>query len=150
MQRSITYPFFIKAVALFLLYLLYESLSTIYLFLPPLFGLLFFYFIRSLDKQDISLLLLVVAMLLVYETDKGYLFLSSLVYFSFVYKFILPKIRQLIECRRCLYFIYIVLAYVGFWLFSLLLQQMFWLELASIDSYIIWYILFEFLLVGLL
>ena len=150
MQRSITYPLFIKAIALFILYLLYESLSTIYLFLPPLFGVLFFFFIRSLDKQDISLLLLIVALLLVYEADKGYLFLSSLVYFSFVYKFILPKIRQLIECRRCLHLIYIILAYIGFWLFSMLLQQMFWLELATIDGYVIWYILFEFLLIGLL
>ncbi len=150
MQRSITYPFYLKAITLFLLYLLYESLSTIYLFLPPLFGVLFFYFIRSLDKQDISLLFLVVALLLIYEADKGYLFLSSLVYFSFLYKFILPKLEQVIECRRCLHLIYIILAYIGYWLFSLLLQQVFWLELATIDWYIVWYILFEFLLVGLL
>ncbi len=150
MQRSITYPFYLKAITLFLLYLLYESLSTIYLFLPPLFGVLFFYFIRSLDKQDISLLLLVVALLLIYEADKGYLFLSSLVYFSFLYKFILPKLEQVIECRRCLHLMYIVLAYIGYWLFSLLLQQVFWLELATIDWYIVWYILFEFLLLGLL
>ncbi|MGB6019928.1 MAG: hypothetical protein WBF77_10070 [Sulfurimonadaceae bacterium] len=135
---------------LFIIYLIYESLSNIYLFLPPLFGVLFFYFIRSLDKQDISLLLLVVSLLLVYETDKGYLFLSSLVYFSFVYKFILPRLEQFIECRRCLHFIYIVLAYIGFWLFSLLLQQVLWLELATIDWHVLWYILFEFLLVGLL
>ncbi len=150
MQRSITYPFYIKAITLFLLYLVYESLSTIYLILPPLFGVLFFYFIRSLNKQDTSLLLLVVLLSLVYEADKGYLFLSSLVYFSFVYKFILPKLEQVIECKRCLHLIYMVLAYIGFWLFSLLLQQIFWLELATLDWYVIWYILFEFLLVGLL
>ena len=150
MQRSITYPFYIKATTLFLLYLVYESISTIYLLLPPLFGVLFFYFIRSLNKQDTSLLLLIVLLSLVYEADKGYLFLSSLVYFSFVYKFILPKLEQVIECKRCLHLIYMVLAYIGFWLFSLLLQQIFWLELATLDWYVIWYILFEFLLVGLL
>jgi len=150
MQRSITYPFYIKAITLFLLYLLYESLGTIYLFLPPLFGIIFFYFIRSLDNQDISLLFTVVAFSLVYEADRGYLLLSSLVYFSFVYKFILPKLEQVIECRRCLHFIYIVLAYVGFWLFSLLLQQVLLLEFATIDWYILWYILFEFLLVAIL
>ena len=150
MQRSITYPLYIKAITLFLLYLVYESLSTIYLLLPPLFGVLFFYFIRSLNKQDISLLLLVVILLLVYEADKGYLFFSSLVYFSFVYKFILPKLEQVIECKRCMHLIYIIFAYIGFWLFSLLLQQIFWLELATIDWYVVWYILFEFLLIGLL
>ncbi len=135
---------------LFTIYLVYESLSNIYLFLPPLFGILFFYYIRSVDKQDISMLLLVVALLLVYEADKGYLFLSSLVYFSFVYKFILPKLEQLIECKRCIHFIYIILAYIGFWLFSMLLQQVFWMELATIDWHVLWYIVFEFLLVGLL
>ena len=150
MQRSLTYPFYIKAITLFLLYLLYESLGTIYLFLPPLFGILFFYFIRSLDKQDIGLLLTVVAFLLVYEADRGYLLLSSLVYFSFVYRFILPKLEQVIECRRCLHFFYIILAYIGFWLFSLLLQQMMVLEFATMDGYIVWYIFFEFLLVALL
>ncbi len=135
---------------LFTIYLVYESLSNIYLFLPPLFGILFFYYIRSVDKQDIAMLLLVVALSLVYEADKGYLFLSSLVYFSFIYKFVLPKLEQFIQCKGCLYFIYIVLAYIGFWLFSLLLQQVLWLELATIDWHVVWYILFEFLLVGLL
>jgi len=150
MQRSITYPFYIKAFVLFTLYLVYESLSTIYLFLPPLFGVLFFYFIRALDKQDISLLLLIVALSLVYEADKGYLMLSSLVFFSFTYKFINPKLEQFIECRRCLDLIYIVMAYVGYWLFSLLLQQMFLLEFATIDWHVLWYIAFEFLVVGML
>lgn len=96
------------------------------------------------------MLLLVMALALVFEADKGYLFFSSLVYFAFVYKFILPKLLQLIECRRCLDFIAIILAYIGFWLFSILIQQIFWIEHATIDWSVIWYILFEFLLVGLL
>jgi len=150
MQRSITYPLYIKAIPLLLLYLVYVSLSSIYLFLPPMFGVIFFYFIRSLDKQDISLLLFVVLFSLIYEADKGYLFLSSLVYFSFVYKFILPPIENFIECKRCMHFIYILLAYIGYWLFSLLLQQIFWMELATIDWHVVWYIFFEFMLVALL
>jgi len=150
MQRSITYPFYIKAIPLFILYLVYESLSSIYLFLPPLFGVLFFYFIRSLNRQDIGLLLFVSLLSIVYEADKGYLFLSSLVYFSFVYKFILPRIEQVMHCRPCLHFTYALFAYIGFWLFSLLLQQMFWLEFSSIDWHILWYILFEFFVMGLL
>ena len=150
MQRSITYPFYIRAIPLFILYLFYESLSSIYLFLPPLFGILFFYFIRSLEKQDISLLLFVSLLAMVYEADKGYLFLSSLVYFSFVYRFILPKLEQLVQCRRCLDFINMVIVYIGFWLFSLLLEQIFWLEYSTIDWHVLWYIVFEFLLIGIL
>ena len=150
MQRSITYPFYIKALSLFALYLLYESLSTVYLFLPPLFGVLFFYFIRALDKQEISILLLVTPMLLLYEADKGYLLFSSLVYFTFVYKFILPKLQQMIECKRCMLFIYVFVAYVGFWAFTLLLQQVLWMELPTLDWHVLWYIAFEFFVVTLL
>jgi hypothetical protein len=135
---------------LFALYLLYESLSTIYLFLPPLFGVLFFYFIRALDKQNISMLLLVTAMLLLYEADRGYLIFSSLVYFAFVYKFILPKIRQMIECKPCLIFLYIIFAYLGFWLFTLLLHQVLWMEVPELDWHVLWYIIIEFILAGLL
>ncbi len=150
MQRSITYPFYIKATFVFILFVLYESMSSIYLFLPPLFGVIFFYFIRALDKQDIGLLFLIVLLALVFEAEKGYLFLSSLVYFSFVYKFILPKLHQVIECKRCMHFLYIFLAYIGFWLFTLLLQQIFWMEHASMSWNVLWYILVEFLVVGLL
>jgi hypothetical protein len=132
------------------LYLFYESLSTVYLFLPPLFGVLFFYFIRALDKQDISILLLVSAMLLLYEADKGYLIFSSMVYFSFVYKFILPKLQQLLKCKRCLLFLYVIFAYIGFWLFTLLLQQVLWMEMPTLDWHVLWYIVFEFFLLGLL
>ena len=133
-----------------MLYLFYESLSTVYLFLPPLFGVLFFYFIRALDKQDISILLLVSAMLLLYEADKGYLIFSSMVYFSFVYKFILPKLQQLLKCKRCLLFLYVIFAYIGFWLFTLLLQQVLWMEMPTLDWHVLWYIVFEFFLLGLL
>jgi len=150
MQRSIAYPYYIKAFSLFVLYLLYESLSTIYLFLPPLLGVLFFYFIRALDKQDISLLLLVTLMLLLYEADKGYLLFSSLVYFTFVYKFILPRLQQMIECKRCMLFIYVFFAYIGFWVFTLLLQQVLWMELPTLDWHVLWYIVFEFFVVTLL
>ena len=150
MQRNSTYPFALKGFSLFLLYLLYESLGNIYLFLPPLFGVLFFYFIRALDRQDVSLLLLVMAMLLLYEADKGYLFFSSLVYFAFVYKFLRPKLLQMIECKRCILFIYIVAAYIGFWLFTLLLQQVLWMEMPTLDWHVLWYIIFEFFVVTLL
>lgn len=132
------------------LYLFYESLSTIYLFLPPLFGVLFFYFIRALDKQNISTLLLVTAMLLLYEADRGYLMFSSLFYFAFVYRFILPKLKQIIECKPCQLFIYLIFAYIGFWLFTLLLQQVLWMEMPTLDWHVLWYIIFEFFVLGLL
>jgi len=150
MQRSITYPFFVKALLLFVLYLIYESLSNVYLFLPPLFAVLLFYFIRALDRQDVALLLLVTSLTLVYEADKGYLVFSSLVYFAFLYKFIFPKLNQLIECKKCMLFAYTVFAYIGFWAFSLLLQQVLWMEMPMISWHVLWYILFEFFVVTLL
>ena len=63
---------------------------------------------------------------------------------------ILPKLQQMIECKRCMLFIYVFVAYVGFWAFTLLLQQVLWMELPTLDWHVLWYIVFEFFVVTLL
>jgi hypothetical protein len=150
MQRSITYQNALAGFAYLLLFLVYEGLTSIYLLLPPLLGVLFFHFMRSMERQSLGYLALVIVMLLIFETDKGYLLFSTLVYFAFLYRFVIPKLEQAIHCRWCLKLFYVVLAYLGFWLFTLLLHQIFWLPLPSIDWHIIYYIAVEFFLVSFL
>jgi hypothetical protein len=150
MQRSITYQNALAGSAFLLLFIVYESVTSIYLLLPPLLGVLFFQFMRSMERQRLGYLFLIIVMLLIYETDKGYLPFSTLVYFTFLYHFVIPKLEQIIQCRWCLKLFYVVLAYLGFWIFTLLLHQMFWLPLPSIDWHIIYYIVIEFVLVSFL
>lgn len=150
MQRSLSYQNALAGVAYLLLFLVYEGVTSIYLLLPPLLGLLFFHFMRSIEHQSLGYLFLVIVMLLIYETEKGYLLFSTLVYFAFLYRFVVPKLEQTVHCAWCLKLIYTVLAYAGFWLFAVLLHQMLWLPLPSIDWHIVYYIVIEFFLVSLL
>ncbi len=150
MQRNFLDQNPLGALALLALFVVYESLSSIYLLMPPLLGLLLVHFMRSFEKQHLPSLFLVSIMLLFFEVEKGYLFASTLFYFAFLYHSIIPRLKHYIHCDNCLKFIYIVLAYIGFWLFSLLISKMLAIPSPDIDWYILYYIVIEFILVILL
>ncbi len=151
MQRNSTYkksltPSFIYVV----IFILYESLSSIYLFLPPLFAVLFVLFVRALHKEDVTLAFVVSLCLIIFEADKGYILFTSIIYFAIAYKFIMPKIIQSMNCYWCINISYVLLAYLGFFLFNAILSKVFLLSLPSISYYTIYYIVVEFLIVSIL
>ena len=147
MQRSLTYKKVLAGIGLTIGFALYQSLSSIYLLLPPMLGVLFFYFMYALEKEDLSKLLLVVLLLLVFEAEKDFLLFSTLVYFTFVYRFVIPRLRVMINCKVCLKVIFLSLAYLGFIFFSYVLSQVLWVESPSLDWHIFYYMFIEFFLV---
>lgn len=151
MQRSITHQkSLITQVGYFLAFVVYESLTSIYLFLPPLFAVLFILFANSLrDEESISLFFIILC-LMVFEAENGYLIFSSIVYFGLIYKFLLPRIAQNINCTSCVKASTVFIVYFGFFLFSLLLSKVFLIEQPSINYYIVYYIVIEIFLVTLL
>ena len=150
MQRSITNQRIVKSFGYVALFVLYSSLSTIYPFLPPLLGVLFVLFIRALAKEDVLSLLLISFALLVFEANHGYLFFSSIFYFYIAAKFLLPKIEQNFNCYSCIRIMYVTMAYVGYYLFLMLLSKIFLLPIQHINYYIVYYIVIEFFLVSLI
>ena len=150
MQRSITHQRVVKSLGYVALFVLYSSLSSIYPFLPPLLGLLFVFFIRALDREDIFALALISFSLLVFEANNGYLFFSSIFYFYIAAKFLLPKVEQNFNCYSCIRIMYILMAYIGYFLFLMLLSKIFLLPEQHISYYIIYYIVIEFFLVSLI
>lgn len=151
MQRSIPNKKSIKELFLYsLLYVIYESLSSIYVFLPPLFGVLFVLLIKYLDKDDTISALFISFCLIVFEADKGYVLFSSIIYLLFIYKLILPKIIQNVSCDSCIKAFYILSAYLGFYLANVIVGYIFLLQTPEISYYIVYYILIEFIIVSLL
>lgn len=132
------------------LFIPYEALAMHYLYLPPLFGVLFFLYIRTLETQKSLPFFAVVFMLLVAETSKGYLLLSTLFFFTVSYFLLLPKLRSAVSCRLCINAIIVVLAYVGYWAFAALFAKMFALPLPQLDYRVVFYVIIEFFLIGLL
>ena len=147
MQRSFTYQKILKGLGIAIVFGLYQSLSSIYLLLPPLFGVLFFYFIHALEKEDISRVALIIVLLLIFEAEKDFLLFSSLVYFTFIYRFVIPRLRMMISCKVCLKVLLIVLAYPGYILYSIVLNQVLWVEVPSFDWHIFYYMFLEFFMV---
>ncbi|WP_373070940.1 hypothetical protein [Sulfurimonas sp.] len=150
MQRSISNQKSLTPFLYVALFVLYEGLSSIYLFLPPLLGVLFFLFLEAFKKENLLSIVLVVFSILVYESEKGYLLFSTVIYFALVLKFILPKIEQNFNCKVCTKVSIILLAYIGFYFFTSILSSIFLLPMPSISYYVIYYIVIEFLIVSIL
>jgi len=150
MQRSISHQKPIVPFLYIILFVLYDSLGTIYPFLPPLLAVLYVLFTKALDNDDTVSLFLIVLCLVIFEANYGYIFLSSVIYFYILYKFIMPKIVQSFSCSTCIRIITVVLVYLGFFLFLTLLSNIFLLPQPSINYYIVYYIIIEFFLVSLL
>ncbi|ADN09191.1 hypothetical protein [Sulfurimonas autotrophica] len=150
MQRSISHQKPIIPFLYIILFVLYDSLGSIYPFLPPLLAVLYVLFSRALDNNDTVSIFLIVLCLVVFEANYGYILLSSVVYFYIVYKFIMPKIIQNSSCATCIRAVTVILIYLGFFLFLTLLSNIFLLPQPSINYYIIYYIVIEFFLVSLL
>jgi hypothetical protein len=131
-------------------FIIYEALSSIYLFLPPLLGVLFILFSNALKDDDTLSLLAVSVCLIILEADKGYLIFSTIIFFTFVHKLVLPKLIQNFNCLACIKSFTVIISYIGFYLFSLLISSVFLLPDPGINYYIVYYIVIEIFLVGLL
>jgi hypothetical protein len=150
MQRSILNK---KPLTLFLyiaIFVVYETLSSIYLFLPPMLAVLYVLFARALNQKNTLFVLLVSLCLVIFEAEKGYLIFSTIIYFTFVYKFIMPKLNQNFSCNSCVRLSSVLLAYLGFFIYSLVISNIFLLPTPSINYYTFYYIVIEFLIVSVI
>jgi hypothetical protein len=150
MQRSITHQNPVALFAYIGIFVLYSSLSSIHLYLPPMLAVLFVLFTRSLARNDYASILILSFCLVIFEANHGYMLFSSIIYFYLVYKFIMPKINQNFSCPWCIKLSNILMAYIGYFLFLSLMSSIFLLSPPELNHYIVYYIVIEFLLVSIL
>lgn len=150
MQRSITHQKPVELFAYIVFFVLYSSLSSIYPYLPSMLAILFVLFTRSLANEDYVSILVVSFCLVIFEANNGYILFSSIIYFYFIYKFILPRLEQNFSYSSCIKISYVLLAYIGYFLFLSLISSIFLQAPPELNYYIVYYIVVEFLLVNLL
>lgn len=121
-----------------------------YLLLPPLLAILFFLYYDALTKNDLFSLVIISLMLLVFEAEKGFWFGSSIVFFTMLSLYLLPKIEQMIQCKICMAAIFVFLAYPGYWMFMWFVNQVLLLSVPVIDWHVGLYMIIEFLVVAAL
>lgn len=121
-----------------------------YIFLPPLFGLLFYFYIRALDTQNNMMFFQLVVMLLFAEAASGYWAFSTVIFYTLSYFLLLPRLRNAVSCPGCLNAVIVAYGYLGYWLFLLVMSKMFALTPPDLAWRELFYIAIEFVLVGLL
>lgn len=130
--------------------MVYISLSSIYLFMPPLLAVLFVIISKALKKEDGVVVVLALACLLLYEAEKEFLLFSTIIYFVLTYKLIIPKLNKFSSCKACVVFLTVLISYLGYFLFIYFISNLFMLPLPSFTFYIFYYIVIEFFIVSLL
>ncbi|HEX5329923.1 hypothetical protein [Sulfuricurvum sp.] len=150
MQRSLPNQNVISRLFLVVLFIGYISLSSIYLLMPPLLAILFYAYHNALSKYDLFGLVTIIIMMLVLEAEKGFWFGSTVLFFTLMSHYIIPKIEQVIRCRICMAAIYVGLAYPAYWIYVWFVNQLFLLSVPMIDWHILLYMIIEFLVIAAL
>ncbi|QFR43298.1 hypothetical protein FJR47_05035 [Sulfurimonas xiamenensis] len=150
MQRSISNQNSLTPFLYVVIFIPYIVLSSIHLFLPPLLAILYVLFSRALKKNDLTSLLLICFSLVLFEAEKGYVLFSTLIYFAFIYRYIIPKIAKIINCNICVKMATVILVYIGFFVFNIFLSNIFLMPSPSINYYVIYYIIIEFFILSIL
>ena len=142
MQRSIiNYQPIIPFVLLIGL-ILYESITSIYIYITPLAGFIFLYIIENFENKDKRWIIVVLFIYLTYfELDRGFFILSSLILFLIYYNFIHEELEATIACQNCLKATIILVYYLGFYILNLLFALIFNYSLPKLDiTYIVFII----------
>ncbi len=127
-SRNNTKIFTLIAVSV-LAILLYSSLSDMFpMILLPLLSVCFVLFCRFIDNKQLVLLMLLVIYLLFFEAGKNYPFLSTIIFFSLVYYFLMPYIQYLVRSPKILIPFYTFGIYYGYGVFCILIGSIVGLE----------------------
>ena len=145
MQRGFINKEYIKYFVLIAIFF-YDSISSIYYLLPPMFGILAILVFNALDEDDRYFLFMLLVVLLFFESNRNLLLFSTTLFLIISYYYFVPIIKDITICQKCLYPLYISLAYIGYFLFTLVLSFILNSNYISIDYVVIYYILIEIFL----
>ncbi|HEX5710583.1 MAG TPA: hypothetical protein VFX68_04490 [Sulfuricurvum sp.] len=149
MQRSITYQNALNTLLWVGVFSIYSALTSIYLFLPPLFAVIGYLLYRSLIRYDLFSLIVYSVMLLIIEAEKGYWFGSSVLFFILISHFLLPRLEQNMRCDLCVKGIFVLSSYLLFWIFMSIINTVLLLPAPGLDWHVLFYMGIEFALIAM-
>jgi len=144
MQRSIPYQNTLSNFLWIIVFCVYSPLTSIYLFLPPMLAVMGYFFYRSFLHNDLSSLVVFSLILLMIETEKGYWFGSSILFFLFVSRYLMPYLEQTFRCKLCIKAIFVLVSYLVFWVVLMLVNGILLMSLPHFDWHTFLYMAIEF------
>lgn len=112
MRRDSTYKEIIKSLFIVIFYILYVSYSDIYLFLPPLMGILFLIFHNNWNERNYYKVIAVVICCSFYELDKLLIFGTLPIIFFIIRNFLVIYVEMMLKESLFFILIYIILIYI--------------------------------------
>ncbi|GHS86931.1 hypothetical protein FACS189487_02090 [Campylobacterota bacterium] len=141
MQRdSFNFNDIVRCVAFLALFIVYESLSTIYYFLPPLFG---FCFALAAVKKEPRFMWAVIVYILFYESEHSLITGSGALFLYIFIKYIMPVLEDFIMSRYVIMIIAVLFAYFGYYIFINALYFVFGANTISFSWFLIYYAAIE-------
>jgi len=142
MQRSIINYQPIIPVVLLAFLILYESITSIYVYITPLSGYIFLYIVENITKKEKRWIILSLFIYLAYfEIDRDFFVFSSLILFLVYYRLLHQELKATIACKNCLKVTIIFIYYFGFYIINLLFALIFNYQLPKLDiAYIVFFI----------
>ncbi|HIP02441.1 MAG TPA: hypothetical protein EYG75_02895 [Campylobacterales bacterium] len=132
-RDSINYSVVNPTYILFGIAMVYGVLSPIFFYLTPLIGLSFYYLSEHFEEEERQLENLLIFIYIAFiEINRGLFLFSFLLFFLIFYKIVLKTIKESIVCKWCLPMIYITMGYLGYYLFTLFLSNIFNFEAPAI------------------
>lgn len=144
MRRNSTTQNFIDICLLLGILLIYDALSSMHLWLPPLFGILFLAFVNFYQKERYYSLFAFVIVLCVMEANKGFCPALLFVIYSLVYIFLHNRIVKMFKYVNVVELIYIPAIYLSL----IILNSFFAINPQNLLSFtlLLWYIFAEILM----
>ncbi|MDD2829505.1 MAG: hypothetical protein PHW18_08035 [Sulfuricurvum sp.] len=149
MQRSITYQNTLSTLFWIVAFSFYSALSSIHLFLPPMLAVVGFLFYLALSRHDLFSLIAYSIMLLMIEAEKGFWFGSSIVFFTLISYYLLPKLEQNMRCTVCIKALFVLASYLLFWIFLTMANGILLLPQPSLDWHVLFYMGIEFSVIAI-
>ena len=151
MQRDSIYKKNLKYFIIFILLIIYESISSIYLFFTPLFGVSFYFILTNINKKDyIFPVILAFIYIFIFEIDKGFIPFSFIIFFIIYYFFIFHKINNFFSEKNYRIFFHIINAYIGYYFVNLILDYLFNFAVPSLNFIYLLYIVSDILIAVLI
>lgn len=144
MRRNSTTQNFIDICLLLGILLIYDAISSMHLWLPPLFGILFLAFVNFYQKERYYSLFAFVIVLCVMEANKGFCPALLFVIYSLVYIFLHNRIVKMFKYVNVVELIYIPAIYLSL----IILNSFFAINPQNLLSFtlLLWYIFAEILM----
>ena len=134
-------------VYLWIFIIFYPMIFTLYNFSPPLLGIASYLLLDAFERRDNMFISLAIVYMLNIDINFSMPMFLGILTTLFLYIVIYPKLLVINHCKMCVAFIIVILFNLIYLELTLLYGYIFKVEIVEIDSVLLVYLIFDFVMV---